>query len=154
MFFEQVNNQKRYVGIVYLRSMIKGILFSCFLLCFQLMIAQSMPKIKRKWQGTYDGNIPAYQLNTGNELLEVESNTIKVIIEKEKFIISLGVFEYVGEYISTKQQRKMLYIVGKIEGRTVNEYFFIDRKKKQLTRSGIIPQPDLTLDKLRKKQGK
>ncbi len=151
MFFEQVNNQKRYVGIVYLRPMTKGILFSCFLLCFQLMIAQSMPKIKRKWQGTYDGNIPAYQLNTGNELLEVESNSIKVIIEKEKFIISLGVFEYVGEYVSTKQQRKTLYIVGKIEGRTINEYFVIDRKTKSLKRTGIVPQPTVILNRSSKK---
>ena len=151
MFFEQVNNQKRYVGIVYLRPMIKGILFSCFLCCFQLMIAQSLPKINRKWQGTFDGNIPAYQLNTGNELLEVESNSIKVIIEKEKFIINLGVFEYVGEYISTKQKRKTLYIVGKIEGRTVNEYFLIDRKTKSLSRTGIIPQPTVILTRSSKK---
>ena len=151
MFFEQVNNQKRYVGIVYLRSMIKGILFSCFLCCFQLMIAQSIPNINRKWQGTFEGNIPAYQLNTGNELLEVESNSIKVIIEKEKFIINLGVFEYVGEYISTKQQRKTLYIIGKIEGRTANEYFLINRKTKSLSRTGIIPQPTVILNRSRKK---
>ena len=151
MFFEQVNNQKRYVGIVYLRPMIKGILFSCFLCCFQLLIAQSMPKINRKWQGTFDGTVPAYQLNTGNELLEVESNSIKVIIEKEKFIINLGVFEYVGEYISAKQQRKTLYVEGKIEGRTINEYFVIDRKTKSLKRTGIVPQPTVILNRSRKK---
>ena len=110
-----------------------------------------MPKIKRKWQGTFDGNIPAYQLNTGNELLEVESSSIKVIIENEKFIINLGVFEYVGEYVSTKQQRKTLFIVGKIEGRTVNEYFLIDRKMKSLSRTGIIPQPTVILTRSRKK---
>lgn len=151
MFFEQVNNQKRYVGIVYLRPMIKGILFSCFLCCFQLLIAQSIPNINRKWQGTFEGNIPAYQLNTGNELLEVESNSIKVVIEKDKFILGLGLFKYVGEYVSAKQSRKTLYVEGKIEGRTVNEYFVIDRKTKCLKRTGIVPQPTVILNRSRKK---
>ena len=139
---------------MYLRGMLKSIMILGIVASCLSFYAQEAVLVKRKWLGTYNGIVPAYRLNTGNELLDVESDNLSIILSKASFSISFGAFSYTGQYTTVVKNKNKLRIEGKIEGRTVNEYFLIDRKKKQLTRSGIIPQPDSTLDKLRKKQGK
>ena len=132
---------------MYLRGMLKSIMILGIVASCLSVYAQETVFVKRKWLGTYNGIVPAYRLNTGNELLDVESDNLSIILSKASFNISFGAFSYTGQYTAIVKEKNKLRIEG-------NEYFLIDRKKKQLTRSGIIPQPDSTLDKLRKKQGK
>ena len=136
---------------MYLRGMLKSIvILGSILICFSTYSQQDV-SVKRKWQGIYGGHLPAYRLNTGNELIDVDADSITIVITSKNFQLSFGLFSYNGEYVSVIRNKKILSIEGHIEGRTLNEYFIINRKKKQIIRTGIVPQPNVLLKKLRKK---
>ena len=63
----------------------------------QLTLAQSKP-LKRKYRGTYEGEIPAYNAIIGTNEVSVKSQNIKLSIVKDSLFLVIGQYNYANTY--------------------------------------------------------
>ena len=64
-----------------------------FLLLFILPVllsAQQPIELKKKFQGTYEGAISAYQLDSGKEIVDVDLTPIQIEITETNVCLSIG----------------------------------------------------------------
>ena len=78
--------------------MIRNILF-CLCLFPLVLSAQKPIDLKKKFFGTYVGEIPAFQLDSGKDLLDVDQTIIKVIIQAKTTTFTIGKKAIEGRYI-------------------------------------------------------
>ena len=126
--------------------------FICFLffLVFALFSSAQSVALKKKYLKTYLGKIPSYDVNLNNEIVPVKSTEIEIHLSKDSLIIKVGSAKWQGTYTASKIERKKFEITGKMDGSGVPETLFLDAKIKTITRKGLFPQPDATLDKQKK----
>ena len=60
-------------------------------------------QVKKRDQGTYKGLIPAYKINTSQELIAVDSCTIDIKIDKNSCYLKLDNLKYEGDLIIIKK---------------------------------------------------
>jgi hypothetical protein len=103
--------------------------------------------LKKKYLKTYVGKIPPYEVSLNNEIIPIKSTEIEIYLSPDSLIINVGSAKWQGTYSASKIERKKFEIIGKMEGTGVPEILFLDGKNKTITRKGLFPQPDVTLDK-------
>ena len=109
-------------------------------------------QVKKRELGYYQGIISSYTLNTGQELISVDSSVILVWLEKDRISFKLDNKEYRGTY-SVKERNKRNYILmAKLSFSDIEEELRINGKNKIMWRKGLFPQPDSNLKKLKKKE--
>jgi hypothetical protein len=109
----------------------------------QLAFAQSKP-LKRKYRGTYEGEIPAYNAIIGTKEVLVKSQNIKLTIAKDSVFMAIGQYNYSNKYkIQSKTQNIEVHFER--EGSMIEEVLILDTQTKNLTRKGLFPQPDAIL---------
>ena len=102
-------------------------------------------KLKKKYLKVYDGTLPAYSINLGEEIVKVNSEYLKVTLKKDSLFVLVGKVKYSGTYKVEKITKKEYKITGAIEETGIPALFFLDLKNKTLLRKGVFPQPESLL---------
>ncbi len=102
-------------------------------------------KLKKKYLKAYDGTLPAYSINLGEEIVNVNSEYLKVTLKKDSLYVLVGKVKYSGTYKVEKITKKEYKITGVIEETGIPALFFLDLKNKTLLRKGVFPQPEALL---------
>ena len=88
----------------------KFIFLTCFIGVCMLCTAQ----VKKKDQGFYKGVIPGYSINTGQELIKVDSCELYIKIEKTRITIRIDDKEYQGLYKVDKREKRNILLKPKL----------------------------------------
>lgn len=93
----------------------------------------------------YEGTIPSYSINLGEELVKVNSEYVKVTIKKDSLQVLVWKINYSGTYQVDKISKKEYKITGNMEQTGIPALFFLNLKDKTLVRKGVFPQPETIL---------
>jgi hypothetical protein len=102
-------------------------------------------KLKKKYLKVYDGTLPSYSINLGEEIVKVNSEILKVTLKKDSLFVLVGKVKYCGTYKVEKITKKEYKITGAMEETGIPALFFLDLKNKTLLRKGVFPQPEALL---------
>ena len=102
-------------------------------------------KLKKKYLKVYDGTLPSYSINLGEEVVKVNSEYLKVTMKKDSLFVLVGKVKYGGTYKVEKITKKEYKITGAMEETGIPALFFLDLKNKTLLRKGVFPQPEALL---------
>lgn len=114
----------------------------------QLTLAQSKP-LKRKYRGTYEGEIPAYNAIIGTNEVSVKSQNIKLSIVKDSLFLVIGQYNYANTY-ELQNKTNNIELHFEREGSGIQEVLILDAQTKNLIRKGLFPQPDAVLKRKKK----
>jgi hypothetical protein len=107
--------------------------------------AQKPIVLKSKFFGTYKGDIAAYQLDSGKELVDVNPSAIQITITDSTVSIAVGQNKLKGTYIVMFEAKAYYLLDCKIEGQLAGERIVVYKKGKKISRDGLYPQPSATL---------
>lgn len=123
--------------------------FYLLLLVLTYSFSGNSQEIKKKYLGTYSGEIPSYALEMGQEVFQVENTTLEVQLKPEGIVIEkIASKEIKGTYQFLKEDKYGIYFEVKLEGQFIPESYVLFKKDKRLERKGIYPQPDVFLRKI------
>jgi hypothetical protein len=124
--------------------MIRNILF-CLCLFPLVLSAQKPIDLKKKFFGTYVGEISAFQLDSGKDLLEVDKTIIKVIIQEKTITFTIGKDAIEGTYVVLFEGKKYFLLDCIIENQLAGERIVVYKKGNKISRDGLYPQPNAFL---------
>lgn len=128
--------------------MIRATVFTFILLPF-VVGAQKKIDLKSKFFGTYSGLISSFQLDSGKDLVDVDSTKIDVIITDSNVIIKVGKNELKGTYYVMFEAKKYFLLDCRIENQLAGERIVVYKKGKKISRDGLYPQPNSFLYKMK-----
>lgn len=128
--------------------MTKSFIF-IFLVISALLNAQK--PLKKKFLGKYEGEIPAYKINTGSQFIDVSSTSISLTIQKNELVFMVGRNEMTVPYSWTKKDKKTIQIEFLRSIDETKEIVILTKKTKEILREGVYPQPKCILKKVKKK---
>lgn len=104
--------------------------------------------LKKKTLGIYQGEIPSYALELGEEVFQVEKAAIQVELHPDGTLLETIDSKAVkGTYLILKEDKNTVYLEVKLDGQYIPESYVLYKKDKRLERKGIYPQPDVFLKK-------
>ena len=110
-------------------------------------------KIKKKYFGTYSGMVPSYQMDIGDEAVEVGETPISITISKENILVNIGTNQLAGTYYIMFESKKKYYLIdAKMDGQMATERIMLYHRGKRIKRDGMFPQPVTELKKVRKRE--
>ena len=121
-----------------------------FLLLFILPVllsAQQPIELKKKFQGTYEGAIPAYQLDSGKEIVDVDLTPIQIQITDKNVFLQIGKNKLSGTYTIMFEAKTYFLLDCRIENQLAGERIVVYKKGKKISRDGLFPQPSVQLEK-------
>jgi hypothetical protein len=110
-----------------------------------VVLAQKPVVLKSKFFGTYKGDIAAYQLDSGKELVDVKPSAIQITIADSTVCIAVGQNKLKGTYKVMFEAKAYFLLDCKIEGQLAGERIVVYKKGKKISRDGLYPQPSATL---------
>jgi len=123
------------------------------ILSFFLLVAYStLSQVKKRDQGVYSGVIPGYAINTGQDLIQVDSCTLKIRLEKNQIMIKIDDKVYIGIYEVYQKIKRTYVLYAETDYSDIKEEIILVGKNKSMSRKGLFPQPDAKLKKLKKKE--
>jgi hypothetical protein len=125
-------------------------LFIIFLIITSFTNAQK--SLKKRFLGLYEGEIPAYKINTGSQFIDVSSTPISLVLKKNEFVFKVGRNEMTGTYSWIKKDNKTIQIEFLRPEDETKEIVTLTKKTKQILREGVFPQPKATLKKSKRKR--
>lgn len=128
--------------------MTKSFIF-IFLVISALLNAQK--PLKKKFLGKYEGEIPAYKINTGSQFIDVSSTSISLTIQKNVLVFMVGRNEMTVPYSWIKKDKKTIQIEFLRSIDETKEIVILTKKTKEILREGVYPQPKCILKKVKKK---
>lgn len=118
------------------------------LLFFSLNAFGQKPiELKGKYLGNYSGNVSAFQMDTGKDVMEVDSTTIQVQISEKQVVITIGRQQIRGTYHVLFEGKKYFVLDCIMEGQLAGERIVVYKKGKKISRDGLYPQPSSFLYK-------
>jgi hypothetical protein len=106
--------------------------------------------VKKKLLGTYEGTIPAYRMDVGQTVVNVEAATIRIeLLDGAVIVQQLDAKKQRGTWEVDDTEKAYYVIVYRLEGQVAEERIILYRKTRTMEREGIFPQPDATLVKLK-----
>ena len=125
----------------------KFILSIIFIIPF-LSISQN--HLKKKYCGNYSGSIPAYKMEDGKTIVEVDSVSIQIEFLNDGTVnYTIGNTKDHGTYNVEFTADSFILISAKLENQKAEEKIKLYLKDKHLEREGIYPQPEGRLVKLK-----
>lgn len=115
---------------------------------FQLSAQKVGVDLKKKFFGTYAGTIPAFQMDTGKDLVDVASERIEIKIDADSLHFTLGRLELAGAYEVLFEVKKYYVLVCEVPSRAAKERVVVYKSGKKISRDGLYPQPSAMLKKL------
>jgi len=122
-----------------------------YFLCASLTFVAQKP-LKKKLLGEYVGKIAAYKLNAGSQLIEVASTETSVKLRKTDLVFAIGRNEMTVPYTWVKKDKTTFIITFERGVDNSPETLLLDKKTKSMKRIGLFPQPDVQLEKRKRKQ--
>lgn len=116
---------------------------------FQLSAQKVGVDLKKKFFGTYAGTISAYQIDTGKDLVDVNSERIEIVIDADSVSITIGRNQLKGAYSVLFEVKKYYVLDCKIPGRLAQERVVVYKAGKKVSRDGLYPQPSAMLSKVK-----
>lgn len=124
--------------------MIKRILV-VLLLCFVATSVDAQNKLKRKYYGTYEGQINAYKFDAGDILVEVDEVPIRIEINSGYLTLQIGKLTTNGTFEILFEADEYYVLDAKMENQFVGERIVVYKKGKKISRDGLYPQPSTLL---------
>ncbi len=112
-----------------------------------LVSAQKKVNLKKKYFGTYKGTIPAYKMDTGEEVVNVSSSAIYIEIKKDDITLAIGNNTLHGTYKVLFMAKTYYLLDVNIDGQLASERILVYKRGKKLSRDGMYPQPVAELKK-------
>jgi hypothetical protein len=106
--------------------------------------------LKKRFCVEYVGQIEAYKLNTGSQLIDVVSADISIKLRKTDLDFTIGRNEMTVPYTLNKKDKTTLILTFKRAVDESPETLFLYKKTKSIKRLGLFPQPDVQLSKVKK----
>ena len=103
--------------------------------------SQSKLALKKKYFGSYYGEIPSYTFNTNDTTLEVTAAKIKIKISSKEIEFEIGQNTFVGSYNVLFEANNYFLLDCKIPNQLANERIMVFKKGKKISRDGLYPQP-------------
>jgi hypothetical protein len=125
----------------------KFFVLTIFICSASLLFSQ----VKKRELGYYQGTISSYTINTGQELLTVDSSEIIIWLENDRISFKIDNKKYKGTYTVKKRNKRDYTLKVKLGFSDIEEELRITGKNKSIWRKGLFPQPDSVLHKLKKK---
>jgi hypothetical protein len=110
-------------------------------------VAQKPIELKKKYFGTYEGDISSFQMDTGKDVVDVDSTTIQVQITESNVEIHIGKQIIKGSYHVLFEGNKYFVLDCRMEGQLAGERIVVYKKGKKISRDGLYPQPSAFLVK-------
>lgn len=121
-------------------------LLSVWVLLISLSVNSQV--LKKKSLGVYQGEIPSYALELGEEVLQVRQTSVSVEFKADGILIEkIDSKETKGTYLILNEDKYAVYLEVKLDGQYIPENYVLYKKDKRLERKGIYPQPDAFLKK-------
>lgn len=114
-----------------------------------LLSAQKEIDLKKKFKGSYEGTISTFKLDTGEDLVDVESVPIRIVIEDDSVLFTIGKHQLSGTYKVMFEANKYFLLDCKIPARLAGERVVVYKKGKKISRDGLYPQPSAMLYKVK-----
>ena len=114
-------------------------------------LSNAQKPLKKKFLGKYEGEIPAYKINTGSQFIDVSSTSISLTIQKNELVFMVGRNEMTVPYSWTKKDKKTIQIEFLRSIDETKEIVILTKKTKEILREGVYPQPKCILKKVKKK---
>ena len=108
-------------------------------------MAQKPIELKKKFFGTYGGEISSFKLDTGEDLVDVAKSEISIKIEADSIHFSIGRNELASTYSVLFEAAKYYVLDCKVNGRLAGERIVVYKKGKKISRDGLFPQPNALL---------
>lgn len=112
-------------------------------------MAQKPIELKKKFFGTYTGEISSFKLDTGEDLVDVDKTVIKINIEQDSIQFNIGRNELGSTYTVLFEAAKYYVLDCKVNGRLAGERIVVYKKGKKISRDGLFPQPNALLYKVK-----
>lgn len=104
--------------------------------------------LKKKNLGAYQGEIPSFALELGEEVLQVRQTLVSIEFKADGTVIEkIDSKETKGTYRILNEDKYAIYLEAKLDGQYIPENYVLYKKDKRLERKGIYPQPDVFLKK-------
>lgn len=104
--------------------------------------------LKKKNLGVYQGEIPSYALELGEEVFQVDKASLQIKLQADGTVLEIiDSKEVKGTYLILKEDKNAIYLEVKLDGQFIPENYVLYKKDKRLERKGIYPQPDVFLKK-------
>lgn len=125
--------------------------FFIFIFLVISAFSNAQKPLKKKFLGKYEGEIPAYKINTGSQFIDVSSTSISLSIQKNELVFMVGRNEMTVPYSWIKKDKKTIQIVFLRSIDETKEIVILTKKTKEILREGVYPQPKCILKKVKKK---
>lgn len=109
--------------------------------------AQKPIDLKNKYLGYYEGTIPSFKMDSGEDLITVKETPIKVVISEEKVTIEIGQNKISGSYTVLFKGDGYWVLDCRMEDQLAGERIVVFKRGKTITREGLYPQPNAMLEK-------
>ena len=123
-----------------------------FLFIVPMLASAQQSKLKRRYLGDYSGTISGYEIVSGEEIFSVSSSEIQITIEKTQVKVTVEGNVVSGAYAIKFEADKYYLLAITVEGQLITELVKVYKHGKRLSREGIYPQPDVELNKEKRKR--
>ncbi len=132
-------------NLIYFREMQRLVLIA-FLFSSFLLHSQSL---KKKYTGTFTGEIPAYFLPVENgAVIEVNATSVSVILQKSGEVFEqIGSLQLKGKIVTSTSTKETLTFEVDFNEQLLNVKYKLNKKTNTLERIGFYPQPNCLLKK-------
>ncbi len=118
-----------------------------FLLLSNFGFTQSKLTLKKKYFGSYKGEIPSYSFNSNDTVIEVGATVIKINIRAKDIQFEIGQNAISGSYSILFEANNYFLLECKMPNQVVTERVMVFKKGKKISRDGLYPQPMAFLKK-------
>jgi hypothetical protein len=122
-------------------------LFLVLLIFPVLLSAQQQIELKKKYLGNYEGNIPAYQLDSGKEIVDVDLTPIQIQITDKNVFLQIGKNKLSGTYTIMFEAKSYFLLDCRIDNQLASERIVVYKKGNKISRDGLFPQPSVQLER-------
>ncbi len=123
--------------------------FLLFVGVLLISLSANSQVLKKKNLGIYQGEIPSYALELGEEVLQVRQALVSVEFKVDGTLTEkIDSKEAKGTYLILNEDKYAVYLEVKLDGQYIPENYVLYKKDKRLERKGIYPQPDVFLKKI------
>jgi hypothetical protein len=123
------------------------IFLSFILILFCGMQLSAQTRLKRKYYGTYEGQINEYPIQVDNKLIQVNSVPIRIEINAGYLSIQVGKHSTRGNYKVLFEADDYYVLDAVMQNQYIGERIVVFKKGNKISRDGLFPQPSARLFK-------
>jgi hypothetical protein len=118
-----------------------------FLMASNFGFSQSTTSLKKKYFGSYIGEIPSYSFDAEDGQIDVAATSIKIVIKAKEINFEIGKKAYQGTYNVLFEANNYFLLDCEIPNQLATERIMVFKKGKKISRDGLYPQPMAFLKK-------